>query len=181
MNVNRAAYLTITALSSLTIFDLFYHNMNHTLNIALISLFVLGMTLGCGGGRKPIKTDYVEGTVTYNGAPVSSASINFSPARTGEGSPAYGFTDNSGTYKIQTFLGAPDRGTTPGEYIVTVSKTESFSTGRFTTDEDGNRFEEYNTRSVLPEIYNNAGTSPLRATVTSSGPNNFDFDLVDEP
>jgi len=146
--------------------------------VVFVALCVL---LGCGGGRKPIKTDYVEGIITYKDAPVSSASVNFSPVQSGVGHPAYGFTDSAGAYRIQTFLGAPDRGTTPGEYIVSVSKSEGVSTGRFTADEDGNRFEEYDTRSLLPEIYSSAATSPLRATVTAGGPNKFDFELVDKP
>jgi hypothetical protein len=152
--------------------------MKNTFSTIVIAMFLLGMTLGCSGGRKPIKTEFIEGTVTYKGAHVAQASINFFPANAGEGDPAYGFTDASGTYKIQTFLGAPDKGTTPGEYIVTISKTEGVATGQFVVL-DGTRMEEYDTRSVLPVKYNNAGTSPLRATVTSGGSNKFDFELTD--
>ena len=137
-------------------------------------------TLGCGD-RKPIKTDYVEGTITYKGTPVTGASLAFSPVKEGEGHPAYGMTDSSGIYKIQTFLGAPDRGTTPGEYVVTVTKSEGVPTGRFNVDDDGNRLEIVDSRSVLPTIYNDLTKTPLRATVTKGGPNKFDFDLVDKP
>ena len=153
--------------------------MKRTFNITFVSLFLLAMTLGCGGGRQSIKTDFVEGTVTYKGAPVSGASINFSPVSTGAGSPAYGITNGSGSYKIQTLLGASDRGTTPGEYIVTVAKSESIPSGRFEADSDGNRYEVMSSRSLIPEIYSSVGTSTLRATVKSGGPNKFDFELID--
>ena len=153
--------------------------MKHT-HFSLFVLFLFVVTLGCGGGQRAIKTEFIEGTITYNGTPVGGASINFFPVNTGVGNPAYGFTNASGIYRIQTALGAPDRGTTPGEYVVTVSKSEGFRTGRFITDEEGNRLEEYDTRSVLPEIYGDPTTSPFRATVVS-GRNTFDFDLVDNP
>ena len=146
-----------------------------------VVLVTLCAPLGCGGGRKPIKTDYVEGTITYKGAPVTGASLAFSPVKEGEGHPAYGATDSSGNYKIQTFLGAPDKGTTPGEYIVTISKSVGVPTGRFNVDDDGNRLEIVDTKSVFSEVYNDMTRTPLRATVTKGGPNKFDFDLVDKP
>ena len=155
--------------------------MKNAFNITVVTCLLFGMTLGCSGGRKPIKTDYVEGKVTYKGVSVDKASVSFSPVKADTGHSAYGRTDNSGTYKIQTFLGAPGRGTTPGEYIVTISKTEGVPTGRFSMDEDGNRIEVDEVRNLLPVVYNSAATTPLRATVTSGGPNKFDFDLVDEP
>lgn len=153
--------------------------MKHFFNF--IVLVTVCTTLGCGG-TKPIKTDYVEGKVTYKGAPVANASINFSPAAEGQGNSATGQTDDLGNYKLQTFLGAPGRGTTPGEYIVTINKMESVPSGKFTTDTDGNRHEVVEeTRSLVPNVYTSRTTSPLRATVVGGGPNKFDFDLVDKP
>lgn len=145
--------------------------------LMIASLF----TAGCFGGPKPIKTDYIEGTVTYQESPVTKASVSFSPVEKGKGNPAYGLTDESGKFKLQTVLGAPDKGTTPGEYVVTVSKTENVPTGRFGTDMDGNKYEVSDVRYVTPEHYNSVATSPLRATVTAGGPNVFDFKLQDKP
>ena len=145
-----------------------------------VMIVALCTTLGCGG-TKAIKTEYIEGKVTYKGEPVAGVSIAFSPVNAGEGNPAYGGTDSSGKYKIQTTLGAPGKGTTPGEYIVLVNKTKGVPTGRFDVDSDGNRYEVSDVRSVLPEIYNDRAKTPLRATVTKGGPNKFDFDLVDKP
>ena len=154
--------------------------MKHAFYFVMIA--ALCTIFGCGGGgMKPIKTEYIEGKVTYKGQPVAIASLVFSPVKEGEGHPAYGITDSSGTYRIQTSLGAPGRGTTPGEYIVRISKTEGVPTGQFSTDPEGNRLAMVNTRHVLPVIYDSAATSPLRATVTQGGPNKFDFDLVDKP
>ena len=153
--------------------------MKNIFNYAIVVVFLICSVTGCGS--KVLKTDYVEGTVTYKGEPVITASLAFSPVKAGEGHPAYGITDKSGIYKIQTFLGAPDKGTTPGEYIVTVSKSIGVPTGQFGIDPEGNRIEFMNAKSVLPLNYRDTATSPLRATVTSGGPNKFDFELVGEP
>jgi len=153
--------------------------MKNIFNYVIVVVFLLCPVTGCG--PKVMKTDYVEGKVTYKGEPVVSASLAFSPVKADEGHPAYGSTDKSGTYKIQTVLGAPGKGTTPGEYIVTISKSVGVPTGRFITDPEGNRLEEVIPKSALPVIYRDGGTSPLRATVRSGGPNKFDFDLEGEP
>ena len=139
----------------------------------MIAMLLLAITLGCGG---PIRTEYIEGTVTYNGVPVASAAVNFSPV--GEGNPAYGTTDDSGVFRIQTHLGAPDRGTTQGEYIVTIRKVEPIPSGIFATDPYGHQYEVIERRrSLLPRIYNVPSTSPLRVEV-KRGTNRFEFDLV---
>ncbi|MDR1964932.1 MAG: carboxypeptidase-like regulatory domain-containing protein [Planctomycetaceae bacterium] len=133
--------------------------------------------IGCHGSSV-IKTDYVEGTVTYKGTPVADANIAFSPVS--NGSPAYGRTDSQGAYKLQTMLGAVDQGTTPGEYIVIINKSENIPTGKKEIDPDGKEVDVMTSRSLLPTVYSSTITTPLKVIVVS-GKNTFDFDLVDSP
>jgi hypothetical protein len=133
--------------------------------------------IGCHGSSV-IKTDVVEGTVTYQGIPVADANISFSPVL--NGSPAYGRTDSQGKYKLQTLLGAVDQGTTPGEYVVIINKSENVPTGKKEIDPDGKEVDITVSKPLLPAVYSSATTTPLKATVVS-GKNVFDFDLVDSP
>lgn len=130
---------------------------------------------GCGGGSV-LKTEYVEGTVTYKDAPLTEASIAFSPVDASKGTPAYGRTDAQGKYKLQTQLGAVNKGTTPGEYVVIISKSENVPTGKQEKDSDGNMVDITETKTLVPTIYGSATKSPLRATVVK-GKNTFDFTL----
>lgn len=146
----------------------------------IVSFIVLTWILlfsGCNGSSV-IKTDEVEGTVTYKGTPVSDANIAFSPIS--NGSPAYGRTDSQGKYKLQTLLGAVDQGTTPGEYVVIINKSENIPTGKKEIDSDGKEVDVMTSRSLLPTVYSSATTTPLKVTVVS-GKNVFNFDLIDSP
>ena len=142
----------------------------------LCTLFVCALIPGCSG-KTAMKTDYVEGTITYKGSPVADANVSFSPIS--GGSPAYGRTDAQGLYKLQTQLGAVDQGTTPGEYVVIVSKNETVPTGKKEIDSDGNEVEITTSKSLLPKIYGSATTSPLKASVVG-GKNSLDFELADK-
>jgi len=139
--------------------------------LLLITIFtVVTLTTGCGDGK--LATINVSGTVTLDGVPLSGASVNFSP-KTSEGHPAYGRTDENGRYKLQTFLGNPDAGTTPGEYLVSIMKTEE-------VDDSGsgdNTAPPRAPRSLVPERYTNTNTSGLTATVTKES-TIFNFDLT---
>ncbi|MDR2704993.1 MAG: hypothetical protein LBC02_04360 [Planctomycetaceae bacterium] len=149
-------------------------------NILFSGFLIIIVLVFNGCGRSPIKTDYVEGTVTYKGEPVPDATICFSPVEKGKGSPAYGITDKQGKYKIQTFLGNPNRGTTPGEYIVLITKVETYNTGKKGHLEDGTEYEITDSRGLLPPVYSSTIFSPLRATVVADEQNKFDFVLQDE-
>ncbi|MDR3110995.1 MAG: carboxypeptidase-like regulatory domain-containing protein [Planctomycetaceae bacterium] len=137
-------------------------------------LFVAVIIAGCSDGK--IKTNGVTGTVTYDGSPLAGATVIFSPVTDGQGNPAVGETDEKGVYVLQTILGNFGAGTTPGDYTVTVTKTELKKTGKKTTDGDGVVHEETKPVSVIPEKYAQAATSGFTATV-KSGSNTFDFNL----
>ncbi|MGL4942655.1 MAG: carboxypeptidase-like regulatory domain-containing protein [Thermoguttaceae bacterium] len=144
--------------------------------IGLLSIFVL-TGLGCGGASK-MRTESAGGTVTYKGAPVAGATVTFSPKTTESGSGAMGLTDEKGSYKLQTLLGEADAGTTPGDYTVTITKSELKPTGAKYRDSEGKEHEETKPVPLLPKQYGSNQTTPLSATVVK-GKNTFDFDLVD--
>lgn len=150
-------------------------------NKFLVSVLLLSASaffLGCGD--KPIKTEFIGGIVTYNGEPLPDASITFLPVDKSSGAQgAVGTTDAKGEFKIQTLLGAADAGTTPGDYIVVISKTELVKTGRTTTEADGTKTEETIPKPVIPQRYSDSSSSGLTATVKANEKNHFEFKLTD--
>lgn len=142
--------------------------------LALVLACAVTALAGCGSGK--LDTESVVGTVTLDGAPLAEAMVNFSPVEAGKGSPSYGKTDEAGRYKLQTMLGEADAGTTPGEYVVTVSKSVLKETGKTYTTSEGETKPEMTSEELLPEKYTNAKTSPLKATVVE-GANELNFEL----
>lgn len=136
---------------------------------------LLAAIVGCSDGK--IATESVVGTVTLDGNPLADAMVNFTPATEGKGTPSYAKTDEKGRYMLQTLLGKADAGTTPGDYIVTVSKTELKETGKKIANSDGTSSPEMKPKELLPPKYLNAKTSPLKATV-AKGANTCDFPLT---
>jgi len=135
--------------------------------LLLVTIFTaIALTTGCGDGK--LATIKVSGTVTYDGAPLAGAAVSFSPK--GEGHPAYGFTDDNGYYILQTQLGNPDAGTTPGEYEVTIRKRKELP--------DNERRGVIEAPSIIPERYENPAMSGLTATVEKGKENVFDFTLT---
>ena len=64
---------------------------------------VLGFLLtGCNSGEGRVQTNKVKGLVTYNGAPVASATVTFSPQEKGVPT-AMGITDSQGMYTLTTY------------------------------------------------------------------------------
>lgn len=135
--------------------------------------------VGCDGAT--LDTEAVTGTVTLDGKPLAGAMVNFTPvSKEGGAAAAYGKTDENGRFKLQTMLGAADAGTTPGEYIVTVSKTELQETGNTITNSDGTTSPEMEPVETLPEKYTKTSESDLRATVVDGEKNDFTFELTSD-
>lgn len=142
----------------------------------LISLLLLAFCIlvsGCSDGK--LKTYPVSGVVTMNGEPVDGATVTFSPVKENEGDAAIGKTNEKGEYNLQTANGRADGGTTPGNYIVMIKKSEAKATGRIIRDSSGNSSEEKLPISVLPAQYGSF-SSPFKATVENKK-NVFDFKL----
>ena len=153
--------------------------MNKKSYSAACVALLLVLSLGCKGGDV-LQTEPVNGTVTYKGSPVEGANVMFTPAaETGGSTPAVAITDAKGHYELQTLRGEVGAGTTSGEYIVSVSKTEMVPTGETTTTPEGKTEKVMEGHDVLPEQYKSPKKSPLRATVEEGKPNEFNFDLTD--
>lgn len=126
----------------------------------------MALLAGCGP-RNPATTA-VTGTVTYQGKPVEDAGVVFMP---NTGRPASGRTDAQGRFILRTYKA--NDGAIVGENIVSVSKTAP------DPNDNSNDPLLRRTISLLPTRYASLTTSPLRAPVSASGPNDFTFDLTD--
>ena len=139
-----------------------------------VAVCVILMTCGCSGSGR-IKTNIVEGTITYEGQPLAGATISFTPTGN-EGDPAFAQTDAQGRYKLQTLRGEVNAGTTAGEYVVTISKYDFVPTGRKLRTDDGEMVDETVPKLAIPEIYLDQGKTQFKRTVVK-GRNKFDFEL----
>ena len=93
---------------------------------------------------------------------------------------AVGTTDEQGKFTLQTQLGAVGKGTTEGEYTVTVVKIESIPTGKTFKTETGDTIQETAERTAVPELYSSAATTPLKQTIVK-GLNTVELALVSKP
>ena len=146
--------------------------------LLLVTIFTaLILTTGCGSGK--LATVVVTGTVTLNGVPLDDATVNFSPKVEGQGHPAFAVTDANGNYRLQTILGNPGAGTTPGEYLVSfiaTDKRQGGAQGPSAESVDNSR-PVFIPRSRIPDRYENSATSGHSAVVEARGNNVFNFDL----
>ena len=132
----------------------------------LLCAAALAASSGCGrSGRMAL-----EGTVTLDGQPLEMGAIRFSPLPGTTGPTAGGDIERG------KFLVSDARGTFAGAFQVQI--TASKHTGRKVLDPRSNTLiDEY--AQCLPARYNSQ--SELRAEVTTSGPNQFEFALVSQP
>ncbi|MDR0328530.1 MAG: hypothetical protein LBI05_09580 [Planctomycetaceae bacterium] len=150
---------------------------NILLFVTILTAFAL--TTGCGDGS--ISTLKVTGTVTLDGVPLPNANINFTPKSEGQGNPGYAITDEKGTYKLQTLLGAAEAGTTPGDYdvyITCVARGEVWSASPGGASA-GPPSSARSSGSLIPERYGSTATSGLSATV-AKGKLVHDFALTSD-
>ena len=170
---------------------------HYTLSI-LLPLTLLAC-LGCNSG---LRTEYVDGIVTLDGNPVEGALVTFIPASAGEARVAAGTTDAKGHYTLTVAEGGrAGRGTTVGDYKVTVAKrtpdktkekAEAAGNDTGASEQPPSREEmaaaERARRSaglpppflyLTPKKYNNPETSGLTANVVK-GSNKFDFALTEK-
>jgi hypothetical protein len=137
-----------------------------------MSLLITGP--GCGGAAgRPIKT---EGLITLDGKPVAGATVTFHPEKE-RGRAATGLTDEDGVFLLQTFVSGD--GALPGDYKVTVIKTEALAAPPAAGDREKhkewmmkmmfNRSKQKPRASPLPKEYADPATTPLRVHVPSEG------------
>lgn len=126
------------------------------LSIIHIGFFALVLCCGCGG----IQTEPVSGVVTLDGEPLVGVQVVFHPVE-GDRKNSVGTTDETGSYSLD--YTRHDVGAIVGQYKVLISKRKSTDKGEIET---------------LPKKFNRE--SNLKAEVTSTGDNKFDYDLESE-
>lgn len=134
----------------------------------------ISLLAGCGGVEGMSR---VNGTVTYNGQPLSQGEINFIPASPGIARGAYADLDDQGRYSLSTF--EPGDGAYQGQYKVTI--TSRGPDKPIPPEKQGQMMEEDMQGTgdpLIPERYFTPMTSGLEANV-ESGSNVIDFDLTD--
>ena len=129
-------------------------------NICVLLLLAAVLMAGCSGGdgRKGLS-----GTVTVNGQPLETGSINFRPAPGTKGNTS-GCAIENGEFTIAAEDGLP-----VGKYKVTVQAFRK--TGRMVQDPQMGRVPD-----MQPVSFMEAGT--LEAEITADGDNRFEFKLT---
>ncbi|WP_339727017.1 hypothetical protein [uncultured Gimesia sp.] len=128
---------------------------SYRLQLACYAASLLFIT-GCGGVSDAPSTVKVEGTVTFDGEPLSKGSIVFDPAD-GKGGSSAGGIEN-GTFTFDSQLG---------------QKKVLISASRETGEKD--QYDEPITESYIPAKYNSQTT--LTADVKADGENKYTFEL----
>jgi len=144
--------------------------------LAVSFLLIDPCVSGCGHAK--LSTSFVEGVITLDGTPIDGAVVKFSPKSEGGGAVyAQGQTDANGRYLLTAMQGGgADKGTTPGEYIVLVTKKETRQLDKPRESMGGGPPITSENVDVLPKVYNDVRAAKLSATVVT-GKNKFDFDL----
>jgi hypothetical protein len=158
------------------------HRQCHGLILVIVA--GLGLVVGCGRSRSPV-VQFVEGKVVLDGEALEGATVGLSPLKGSKGLPAYARTDGKGIFRVtSTRGGRRDAGAAEGDYVVTISKVVA-DEGDVAVEEDGaakkpaRRPSSKQPRNLVPEVYAEVDSSPLRATIKSganTGPA-FVFDL----
>jgi hypothetical protein len=102
-------------------------------------------------GKEETKRVKVEGVVTLDGEKVSGVMVMFLPVKKAEGKPAFGVTDEEGTFTLST--SNPGDGAVPGEYKVVITENA-------TANKQGNT-NKGAPRKRIPKQYSDQNTSSL--------------------
>ena len=146
-------------------------------------MFVYSAMLLGGCGPEMPATVAVTGQILQNGKPVANAQVGFIPTSEESGAlPARGETDDEGRYTLRTYVapGHEANGATPGDYAVTVQKTDvpadpAAMAAMFAKNPG------FVPPQLLPTNYATAKLSPLKATVRDNGDNDFVFEVQGTP
>lgn len=127
----------------------------------------LGLLVFAGCGNSGHSLTKVHGTVRYDGAPVTSGTVQFQgqPGQTPELSPGTGIINSDGTYTVTSAHGP---GLMPGKYLVAVVSMES---GDLEAAQPAVKW-------LVPEKYASPTTSGLTADINSQSKMPLDFDLA---
>lgn len=140
---------------------------------------------GCGSKDEAPKVAPAGGTVTYQGKPVTGATVTFVT----EGAPkvGVGITDAQGKFQIGTFTA--NDGAIIGEHKVVVAKVASAGAGGTMSPDDymkkmasggsSAKIPGSDAKNELPTKYSSQATTDLKASVKAGDANNFTFELKD--
>ncbi|MDR1383076.1 MAG: Ig-like domain-containing protein [Planctomycetaceae bacterium] len=144
----------------------------------IFMLLVISVVLLTGCGNKGPSVRFVEGTVTFEGKPVSKADVCFTP-KSVDGIPATGITDANGVYHLTSAQGGEfSKGAVAGEYDVRIMKYLDLDAVAPENPQIGDIVPLAKPKHHLPEKYADVKTSGLSATV-KKGKNTLNFDLVE--
>lgn len=133
-------------------------------------------SVGCRQSEHP-ELRPVSGTVTYDGQPVSDATVAFSSPS----SPrlATGRTDHEGRFVLSSY--DPQDGAAPGEYTVVVTKIEHDDAQPALSMDEAleTRPVRSKSRNLLPKRYAAHETTPLQVVVPDEGADDLRFELSD--
>lgn len=137
----------------------------------LVLLAAICLLLGCSGGEAITKAG---GTVKYDGKLLKTGTIEFYPVNGGRSANAVIQSDGSFTISYRK----PGDGLPPGEYKVAVVsvKEKGRKDVAESEPEEGAGYDqediyqpESKTINVVPPVYNNIMTTPIRQTVVDDG------------
>lgn len=147
--------------------------------LCLLCLACVAVLTGCGGSDRP-QVVAVSGVVTFDGAPLADAKVNFMAA--GASQAATGTTDSEGKFQLTTYK--ENDGAVIGKHIVTITKVESGGgEGMDASNPDAAYAAAMSgaaqPESEIPAKYGDPAQSGLDANVTADGPNDkFTFALM---
>lgn len=144
--------------------------------IPVLLVFCFLGSAGCGP-RSRVPINYVEGIVTVDDVPKKGISVIFIPVDPDAGyEGAAGTTDENGVFKVTSLNGLPEKGAMEGDFSVVFYLTELKQFDKPVYDDTKAEWVKEKMVNILPIIYQNNETTPIKATV-KKGKNAFQFDL----
>ncbi len=133
--------------------------------------------VGCGSGNK-LGTIPIEGTVTYQGKPLTKGIVSYLPAQSGVGRTASGPLDAEGKFILTTQV--KHDGVVKGEYkIVVHSYDENPDEPQTREEREARGNQPVKPKSLIPEKYTNPATSGLTDTVDDNHSGVKQIELTD--
>jgi len=126
---------------------------------------VLVVCLGCGAGKDPHGREPLDGTVTFQGKPLNTGTIEFLPPEPGKGAGTRALIQD-GKYQIPA-----EQGLTPGTYRVLISSAESNSSAE-PVGPPGMKMPPLG-KERIPAKYNRDSRETVE--VKAASPNTFNF------
>ena len=171
--------------------------MTSTVRTILLSWYCLVLAAGCSGQADRIQLVPVDGTVTYQGKPLSGATVTFAPDK---GPLAMTMTDENGKFafasgvqpgvavgRVNVGIAATPAGQISAADVAAVSKPAQ-------TDEEAAAYlqkagemqkkmaenpQPQPPKSLIPKKYTKVDTSGLSFTIRANGDNHLTIELKD--